>query len=212
MAEHGGPHADATALCAAAARRYLATMSDAALPAPLLSVEEYLRLELNSPVRHEYVAGAVYALAGTTRRHNRITGNIYRRLADAAEGGPCRVSVEAVRLRVRSDVFYYPDVMVACGPEPQDPYVEDAPCLVVEVLSPSTESVDRREKLFLYRQLPSLESYLIVDAERPRIERHWRDESAEWRAAEHAAGAVPVPCPATTLPLDVIYAGVDFLR
>lgn len=95
---------------------------------PLLSVEEYLRLERTSPVRHEYVAGAIHALAGTTRRHNRIALNLARPLMDSAEGGPCRVSVSEVRLRVRDDVYYYPDVMVACGPEPADAYVEDAPC------------------------------------------------------------------------------------
>jgi Uma2 family endonuclease len=177
---------------------------------PLVPVEEYLRLELRSPVRHEFVAGAIHALAGTTRRHNRITLNIARALADAAEGGPCRVSMVDVRLRVRGDVYYYPDVMVACGPEPADPYLEEAPCLVVEVLSLSTASVDRREKLFLYRQIPSLQAYLIVETELRRVERHWRGADGEWRAEEHTAGRVPVACPEAELPLDAVYAGVGF--
>jgi Uma2 family endonuclease len=185
-------------------------MANPATRTPLLSVAEYLRLEATSPERHEYVAGRIYALAGTTRRHNRIAGNIYRLLAETAGDGPCRVSISDVRLRATRDVYYYPDVMVACGAEPEDPYLEEAPCLVVEVLSPSTESVDRREKLFLYRQIPSVQAYLIVEAERRRVERHWRGADGEWRAEELAEGAVPVPCPEAALPLDVIYAGVAF--
>lgn len=185
-------------------------MADPVRRTPLIPVAEYLRREAASPVRHEYVAGAVYALAGATRRHNRIALNIARRLADAAEGGPCRVSMSDVRLRARADIYYYPDVMVACGPEPDDPHVEEAPCLVVEVLSPATEAIDRREKLLVYRQLPSLEAYLLVETERWRVERHWRAEGGEWRAEEVVAGEVPVPCPITRVPLDAIYAGVRF--
>jgi len=126
-----------------------------------LSVEDYLEMEKTATVRHEYVAGEVYAMTGASRRHNRIAGNVYRRLADAAAGGPCRVYMETVKLR--KDIFYYPEVMVACGSEPENPYYEDAPCLVVEVVSPSTESTDRREKLAAYKRVPGLKAYLILD-------------------------------------------------
>lgn len=78
----------------------------------LLTVQEYLEMEETASVRHEYVGGMVYAMTGATKRHNRITGNVYARLLAAARGGPCRVYVEAVKLRVE-DVIYYPDVMVA---------------------------------------------------------------------------------------------------
>jgi Uma2 family endonuclease len=182
-------------------------MADPAVPLSLLSVEEYIRLELESPVRQEYVCGSVHALAGMTRRHNWISLNIASFLRSAAQGGPCRVSMENVRLHVWQDVQYYPDVMVACGPEPEDPYIEDAPCLVVEVLSPSTARTDRGEKLFFYRQMPSLRAYLIVDAERRHVERHWRAADGEWQAGAHTGGAVAVPCPEVDLPLDAIYAG-----
>jgi Uma2 family endonuclease len=182
-------------------------MADPAIPLRLLSVEEYVRLELESPVRHEYVCGAVHALAGTTRRHNRIALNIARYLADAVQDVPCRVSMETVRLRARQDVHYYPDVMVACGPEPEDPYIEDAPCLVVEVLSPSTARTDRGEKLFFYRQMPSLHAYLIVDAERVQVERHRCTPDGEWQAEIHTSGALPIPCPESELPVGAIYAG-----
>ena len=133
-----------------------------------MSVEDYLEMEKTATVRHEYVAGEVYAITGASRRHNRIAGNVYRRLADPAAGGPCRVYVETVQLRI-DDVFYYPDVMVACEDEPDDPYYEDSPCLVVEVVSSSTESTDRREKLAAYKRVPGLKAYLIVDQDRMRV-------------------------------------------
>lgn len=175
----------------------------------LLSVAEYVQFELASPRKHEYVAGQVFAMVGVSRRHSGITGNLFLKLAQAAGDGPCRVHLAEVRLRASENIFYYPDVMVACGPEPEDPYIEDAPCLVVEVLSPSTATVDRREKLLVYRQIPSLRAYLIVHQEERRVERHWRDAAREWHFEEIVGtGSVAVPCPETELALEQIYARV----
>jgi Uma2 family endonuclease len=100
-----------------------------------LTVDEYLALEESATVRHEYVGGEIFAMVGATKRHNRIIGNTSGRLWGTARGGPCRVYSESVKLRVADDVIYYPDVMVACGPEGDDPHIEDDPCLVVEVVS-----------------------------------------------------------------------------
>ncbi len=174
-----------------------------------LSIEDYLALEERSPVRHEYVGGHIYAMTGASKRHNRIAGNIFRHLAAAAEGGPCRVYVETVKLRVDEDTIYYPDVMVACGPENDDPLIEDAPCLVVEVTSPGTRITDRREKLAAYLKIPSLQAYVIVEQARRRVERHWRTPQAEWRG-ELITGESQVrfPCPEFELSLAQIYAGV----
>ena len=173
-----------------------------------LSVEDYLDMEKTATVRHEYVAGEIYAMVGVSRRHSRIAGNVFRRLANAAAGGPCRVHQSDVKLRI-DDVFYYPDVMVACGPEPEDPYYEDEPCLVVEVVSPSTETTDRREKLAAYKRIPGLKAYLIVDQDRARVERHFRDEEGVWRRGDLVdEGRFPVPCPETPLSLAEIYEGV----
>lgn len=172
-----------------------------------MSVEDYLEMEKTATVRHEYVAGEVYAMTGASRRHNRIAGNVYRRLADAAAGGPCRVYMETVKLR--KDIFYYPDVMVACGSEPENPYYEDAPCLVVEVVSPSTESTDRREKLAAYKRVPGLKAYLILEQERMRVERHFRDEEGAWLRADLVEeGRFSVPCPEMSLALAEIYEGL----
>ena len=173
-----------------------------------LSVEDYLEMEKTATVRHEYVAGEVYAMTGATRRHNRITGNVYRRLAGAASAGPCRVYMETVKLRI-DDVFYYPDVMVACEDEPEDPYYEDSPCLIVEVISPGTESTDRREKLAAYKRIPGLKAYLMVDQARMRVERHFRDEEGAWRRGDLVdEGRFSVPCPETSMSLAQIYEGL----
>ena len=145
-----------------------------------MSVEDYLEMEKTATVRHEYVAGEVYAMVGVSRRHSRIAGNIFRMLAVVAAGGPCRVHQSDMKLQV-DDVFYYPDVMVACDEEPDDPYYEDSPCRVVEVVSQSTESTDRREKLAAYKSVPGLRACLIVDQDRMRVERHFRDEAGAWR-------------------------------
>lgn len=188
-------------------------MTESAVPHKPLSVEEYLKLEEVSQRRHEYVAGKIYAHAGGTRRHDVISGNTFALLWNGARGGPCRVHTSDRRLRA-DDAFYYPDVMVVCPPEDEpssdEALYEDAPCLLVEVTSPSTESIDRREKLLAYRKLPSLKAYLIVDQEQMRVERHWRDETGQWWQAEAVGpeGIVPIPCPEVELTLSRIYEGL----
>jgi len=175
-----------------------------------LSIEEYLALEETASVRHEYVAGQVYALAGASRRHNRIALNIATRLVNAARGGPCRVYASDVKLRAARDIFYYPDVIVACGPPGDDPLVEQAPCLVVEVISRSTRAIDRREKALVYKGIAGLQTYCIVHQDERRVERHWCDEEGAWWYADVTIrGRVPIPCPPVDLTLDEIYEGAD---
>jgi Uma2 family endonuclease len=174
-----------------------------------LSIEEYLELEEASAIRHEYVAGDVHAMTGVTRRHSRIAGNVFAHVWGAARGTTCRVHASELKLHV-GDALYYPDVMAACGPEPADARIENAPCLLVEVTSPSTESVDRREKLMVYKRLPGLRDYLIIDQLQRLVDRYWRHSDGSWRHTLVAdAGDVPIGCPAFVLTLDQIYAGVD---
>lgn len=185
---------------------YTDGMAQRAVPPLLLSVDEYLELEEGSSIKHEYVEGALYALAGSTLRHNRIAGSIYRKLAQSAEGTPCQVYISDVKCQV-GNVFYYPDVMVACEePDSESATFRSDPCLLVAVTSPSTVSNDRREKLLVYRQIPSARAYLIVDQDSRWIERHYRDADGVWQRADHLNdGVIPVPCPETELALDDIY-------
>jgi Uma2 family endonuclease len=186
-------------------------MAESAKPHRHMSVEEYLEFEEGSSVKHEYVDGMVYAQAGASDRHNRISGKIYRRLADTAEGTPCRVYMSDMRLFVSGNTFYYPDVMVACEPpETDNPTFRRDPCLIVEVTSPSTAQTDRREKLTAYRKLPTLRAYLIVEQNEARIEHHFRDENDEWWRAELTGGtSIPLPCPPDAeLSVSDIYEGL----
>lgn len=185
-------------------------MADPVVTHNLLTVEEYLKLEDTATVKHEYVAGTIHAHAGGTSRHNTISANVLAVLWNAARGGSCRVYGSDMKLRVAEDVFYYPDVMVVCGDDEagDGALYQDAPCLIVEVTSPSTESIDRREKMHNYRKIPSLKAYLIVDQGRRWIERHWRDDEGFWQQGGLDEGSMPVPCPETRLPLDEVYEGL----
>lgn len=175
----------------------------------LVSVEEYLEMEQRSEVRHEYVGGMLYAMVGGTERHNRIAFNIARKLDDASEGGPCKVYITDMRFLIGS-VYYYPDVMVACEPpETENPIWRTNPCVVVEVLSPSSESIDRREKLLAYQGIETVQAYLIVHQDTQRVERHFRDVDGRWARADHVRdGYIPIPCPEMRLTLAEIYRGL----
>lgn len=186
-------------------------MSEFVRPSEFFTVEEYLAFEETASVKHEYVGGRLFAMTGTTKRHNRIVGNIFRKLDDASEGSPCDVYFEAIKLRVAGDVFYYPDIMVTCEPD-ENPLIEERPCLLVEVLSPNTEMKDRREKLLAHRNLPSLRAYLIVSQERRWVERHFLTDDGAWSREDHfGEGSIPIPCPpGASLTLDDVYLRIEF--
>jgi Uma2 family endonuclease len=184
-----------------------------------MTFEEYLAFEEKSPIKHELVAGYLFeynggevrGLAGATRPHNGIAMNIAALLWQATRGGPCKVYGSDMRLRIDDSTTYYPDVQVVCDPTDVDPQHTSQPCLVVEVLSPSTASVDRREKLLRYQSLDSLRAYLIVWSTEQRCTLHYRDEDLSWTSSEIAGstGEVVLACPELRLSLAEIYDGVD---
>ena len=201
-----------TGVASGEARRIFRGMVAPQRLAPPMSVEEYLAFEETAPVRHEYVDGYVYAMTGGSLRHNAIAGNIYQRLR---RGGSCHVFINDVKVRVDESRFYYPDVVVVCGPVDMKGQVVRNPCLIVEVLSPSTRTVDQREKVAAYRTIDSLAAYLVIEQDLQVVERHYRDAAGAWGLGTFAGGTdrtrVPVPCPETALTLDEIYdgSGVD---
>ena len=133
-----------------------------------LSIEEYLALEEDIAIRHEYVAGQIFAMSSPLVRHEAIVGNLLFRFQSQLRGGPCMALSSRTKVRMRldqDDIFYMPDMTVFCGPfteEMLDQQYLTNPCVVVEVLSASTEAIDRREKVLNYRHIPSLEEYLLV--------------------------------------------------
>jgi Uma2 family endonuclease len=153
------------------------------LPAQVhpLSVADYLQGEQHSDVRHEYVAGQVFAMAGAGEAHNRIAGNLFFHLRAATRGTPCGVFISDMKVRVAAhDAFYYPDVVLGCDPADNASLYKSAPCLIGEVLSPSTEVIDRREKLLAYRALASLRYYLLVSQDRRLVEVYRREPQVGW--------------------------------
>ena len=184
-----------------------------------ITFEEYLELEEASPIKHELVAGYMFeyngsevrGLAGATRQHNSISMNIAAQLWNAAAGGPCRVFGSDMKLRVHGETGYYPDIQVVCDPSDAAPLYTTRPCLIVEVLSPSTAAVDRREKLLEYQSLDSLQAYLIAWSDERRCLLHYRGEDGQWLSAfKGADDVIALHCPELTLSLEQIYTGVSF--
>lgn len=149
-----------------------------------LDERSYLEREAAATVRHEYADGVAYAMAGAGERHNRIALNLAVLLRSAARGTDCGVYISDMKLRVGGGrAYYYPDVMLSCEPAAPDTVFKESPCLVAEVLSPSTAGIDTREKLQAYRGIESLRYYLLVDADRVAVSYHVRAKDGEWLAA-----------------------------
>ena len=175
--------------------------------------EAYLASELKSPTKHEYVGGAVYAMAGTRNIHNVIAGNIFGSLGTRLRGKKCRPfnSDTKVRVRFPNHVrFYYPDVQVVCQPSSMEESFQDQPNVIVEVLSESTRRTDEGEKLDAYLTIPSLETYLLVDSSNKEVVVEQRGSNGFQRSILIGDdGVVPLPCLGFDLPLAEIYEGVQ---
>jgi Uma2 family endonuclease len=180
---------------------------------PVLTEQEYLESEPRSPVKREYVAGRVFAMVGVSRTHNLAAGNIYARLKTHLAGGPCRVFIADIRVRVqRAQAYYYPDVVVTCDAADTDEYQVTRPILIVEVLSPATEGIDRREKLLAYQTLDSLKEYVLVSQDRRRVEVVRRGEDLAWwqetADAEGDTAGIRLESVGLSLTLGQIYEGI----
>jgi len=147
------------------------------------SLADYLALEASSNVKHEYLAGQIYAMAGGTPEHAALAAAASGLLFAAVRGGRCRVLDSDLRVRVRATgLTTYPDVSVVCGPwerDPEDPHAVTNPTLIVEVLSRSTEQYDRGDKFEHYKQLESLTEYVLIS--------HASREVVVWRRGERDA-------------------------
>ena len=149
---------------------------------------EYLESEIQAPFKREFVAGEVYAMAGATARHNRIALNVATRLDAATRGTPCEVFMADMKVRVEAHrAFYYPDVLLAGEPGAAQPLYRGRPCLLVEVLSPSTAGIDEREKWHHYRDIPTLRHYLLIDSESRQVRLRTR-AGADWLEQTLAEG------------------------
>ena len=147
----------------------------------LMTVEEYFEWEEMQEERHEYWDGEVVAMAGTTKNHHRVARNFSNRLNTAFGDGPCEVFTADIRVRVEPRrKHFYPDVVVSCDDrEDEDLYI-NYPCLIIEVLSASTEAIDRGIKFAKYRAILSLKEYVLVQVSQPGVEVYQRSNRGQW--------------------------------
>jgi len=154
-----------------------------------LSPQEYLEWEATQDIKHEYLDGEVFAMTGGTIAHNLISGNFYALLKSHLRGKGCRVFISDVKVQVSErGAYFYPDVMVSCD-ERDRPAVNliQHPCLIIEVLSPTTEAFDRGEKFRRYRQLSSLQEYVLIDTSSISVDRFRRLSETQWELQSFTA-------------------------
>ena len=153
---------------------------------------EYLALERASNIKHEYLDGQIYAMAGGTPAHAALQLAVPNLLFSQLRTGRCRALGSDLRIRVvATGLATYPDVTIICGPRETDPEDENSvtnPTLLVEVLSPSTAVYDRGEKFAHYKRIPSLRQYVLVSPDEPRVEVWTRDDDAAWTSTVFTEG------------------------
>lgn len=159
-----------------------------------ISQEDYLQGELASEIRHEYVAGNVYAMSSGTLNHQRIAGNFIRNAGNQLCGKPCFPTGSDFKLHVPlgrgEEAFYYPDGMIICVPVPGNALFTDSPSVILEVLSPTTRRIDEVQKLRDYITIPTLQTYILAETDKPLLTLHRRDGADFRREILSGADAV----------------------
>lgn len=174
----------------------------------LWSVDEYLRMERYSTIKHEFHDGYVYAMSGGTQAHNIIALNMAAFIRAVVRGGACRVFTSDIKVRQSPGDYVYPDVAVSCDPRddvPERDWIEH-PVLIVEVPSRSTEKHDRGDKFEGYEALASLQDYVLVEYKQKAVEVWRRDDAGQWTMTSYGPGQdVSLQSVSATMSLDRIY-------
>ena len=180
-----------------------------------ISPEEYLALEERAEFRNEYYGGEIFAMSGGSINHNQITLNLATNLTQQFRHKPCRVFSSDVRLHIpKSGLYTYPDVMIICGKLEFLPKRDDTvlnPSVLVEVWSDSTQAYDRGKKFALYRQIPTLQEYVMIDQTRAYVE-HFRRDGHFWvlETLEQMDTTLALPALECQIPLAAIYEKVEW--
>jgi Uma2 family endonuclease len=186
-------------------------------PARRLSEAEYLEIERRAEFKSEYLDSEMFAMSGGTSAHSLIAANLIFAMRTQLKSCPCRVYTSDMRVKVQASGLYtYPDVSVARGQDQFDDEQEDTllnPTVIVEILSDSREAYDRGRKFALYRQLPSLREYLLVNQHQPLVEQFVRQESGEWllRAFSGLESKLSLPSLNITIAIADVYTDVRFV-
>jgi Uma2 family endonuclease len=178
---------------------------------PKLTLEAYLAWENEQPEKHEFYRGEVFAMVGARRSHGCVVGNLMRHLGNQLAGTPCRPFCEGMKVQIDQDTVLYPDVFVTCDKaDLATEMIFRAPTLVVEVLSPTTQAYDRSQKFALYRRIPALKEYILVDPETLRIEAFRRGADNLWVLHDMSdSDAMEAACVGCRVKMLDVFDGVD---
>lgn len=172
----------------------------------IVTEEDYLQGELISEIKHELIDGYVYAMAGASANHERITGNIYRKFGNHLEGLPCEPFGSDMKVKAGGN-FFYPDVIVDCHFDDSQPYYAQSPIIIVEVLSKATRKIDETVKLLSYINMPSVQEYVLIEQDYVDIQVIRRNES--WLPRHYFLGdEITFESIHLTLSVEEIYARV----
>ncbi len=177
------------------------------------SAEEYLAFEKEAAEKHEFFGGEIFAMAGADARHNVIFSNVFIGLGIQLKGKPCRPYGSDLRIHIpQNSLFTYPDISIICGdivPSMIDKDTATQPVVLIEILSPATRAYDRGEKFALYRDIPTLKEYILIDAQSVRVEVYRLNERSNWELQEYRSieEALQIQSVQATLPLREVYEG-----
>lgn len=173
----------------------------------IMTEEEYLRMEAESEVKHEYFDGRAYAMAGAGYNHNCITANVLGEFRNHLKGTPCATFSSDMKVRIGKD-YTYPDVLVSCDKMASSDYFCNSPVIIVEVLSKTTRERDTTTKLIRYLNLPSLQEYVLIESGIVAVQVFRK--SSNWRSEYYyLGGAVTFDSIGLTLSVEEIYDRVD---
>lgn len=181
----------------------------------LYTPEEYLSFEREAEEKHEFVDGEIVAMAGASREHNLIGGNVFAGIHFQLRGRNCEIYANDMRVRMRKNRYGYPDVVVVCGAPEFDDEEFDVlinPTITVEVLSKSTRFRDKTEKLVAYQKMESLRECLLIEQIEPRIEHYIKQTSTQWllKIYEDLNETISLESIDCQLPVAEIYAQIEF--
>lgn len=180
-----------------------------------VSPEEYLELERSAEYKSELINGEIYAMSGTTRKHNKIAGNIFAQLHIFLRNKPCSVYFADLKVKVeKTNMFTYPDIAITCGKESLADKYKDTllnPKCIIEVLSESTEKYDRGDKFAHYQKIESLEEYILVSQNQNKIETFLRQPNGKWlyELTEDLENELYIHTVEAKIPLKDIYFNTD---
>lgn len=181
-----------------------------------LSVAQYLEHEARTGEKHEYFQGEIFAMVGGTPRHALITANFLREASQRLKDRPCAVFSGDLRIKIQSARLYtYPDASIVCGELQMDSDIPNTvlnPCVLVEVLSDSTERYDRGQKSSFYRSIASLQTMVLISQDRPHVECLTRRAAKEWlfTETENSDGSLVLEPIGVSIPLSELYRNVQF--